>query len=108
MDYSSSIIISMYNARASTLEVVDKLLMPSLINNLDSSKQLILLDDVSPLRKETRELVEKYKLDLEKRLGDFKYVENEHNLGFAGSYNRGMKMAEGQSGIYHHFYQKCN
>ena len=71
-----SIVISMYNAKPATIEVVDRLLMPSLINNLDSGKQLILLNDASPLKLETRAMIEKYRLDLERKLGDFQYHEN--------------------------------
>jgi len=93
----TSIVISMYNARAATIEVVDKLLMPSLINNVNSTKQLILLDDVSPLRTETRAMVERYRQELERRSGDFQFVENQKNLGFSGSYNTGMKRAEGEN-----------
>jgi len=93
----SSIVISMYNVRPEAIEVIDKLLMPSLLNNIDSGKQLILLDDASPLCKETSALVDKYRPDLERKLGDFKYLENDQNLGFSGSYNKGMKSSDGKA-----------
>lgn len=93
----SSIVISMYNTRPETVEVIDKLLMPSLLNNSDSSKQLILLDDASPLRTETQIMLDKNKPDLASNFGDFKYIKNSKNLGFAKSYNKGIKISEGES-----------
>ena len=97
-DYSS-IVISMYNKNKVTLDVIDKLLMPSLLNNIDTSKQIIFLDDVSPLRKQTRDIIDKHKPDLERKLGAFQYIENDQNLGFSGSYNKGMKLSEGNKNL---------
>jgi GT2 family glycosyltransferase len=87
----------MYNAKPATIEVIDTLLIPSLLRNAGPTKQLILLDDASPLKTQTRALVDKYRPDLEKSLGEFRYVENDRNLGFSGSYNKGMHMADGNA-----------
>lgn len=89
-----SIVVSMYNAGPAILEILDKLFFPSLIRQADSSSQIILLNDCSPLRLETQKLVENYLPEL-RGFGDVKYIENEQNLGFGGSYNKGLRMAEG-------------
>lgn len=89
-----SIVVSMYNAGPAILEILDKMFFPSLIRQADSSNQIILLNDCSPLREETRKLIEKYLPEL-RGFGDVKYIENEQNLGFGGSYNKGLMMAEG-------------
>jgi len=91
----ASIIVSMYNAGSKVIELLDKLFFPSLLRNASSDKQLILLDDASPLQKETQRLVSKYTPDIGRRFGDFRYIRNPQNLGFAGSYNKGMQIAEG-------------
>jgi len=86
----------MYNARSPVLEVIDRLFFPSLVRNGSADKQLILLDDASPLRKETLMLVGKYEAEFRRAFGDFQFLQNAHNCGFAGSYNRGMRRAEGE------------
>jgi GT2 family glycosyltransferase len=85
----------MYNARPEIFEVLDELFFPSLIRNGSANKQLILLDDASPLEHETQRLIAKYLPDVKTRFGDFRFIRNAANLGFAGSYNKGMRMAEG-------------
>jgi hypothetical protein len=93
----TTIIVSMYNARKPAIDIVDKILFPGLINNASSDKQLILLDDCSPAERETAELVEKYRQELEKGFGDVKIGRNHENLGFAGSYNKGIRFADGDA-----------
>lgn len=86
----------MYNAGRPVLEVIDCLFFPSLLRNGSGDKQLILLDDGSPLRRETLALVEKYEPEFRRVFGDFHFLQNPHNLGFGGSYNRGMRRADGE------------
>jgi len=93
---NTTIVVSLYNSRPETLEVIDKLFFPSLLNNITPQTQLIVLDDRSPLQKETNELIEKYRSEITAKAGEFKFVSNEQNLGFAGSYTKGMKMADGE------------
>lgn len=85
----------MYNAGPAVLEVIDRLFFPSLVRNGSADKQLILLDDASPLRKETLMLVGKYEAEFRRVFGDFQFLQNDHNRGFGGSYNRGMRRADG-------------
>ena len=83
----------MYNKKQETLEIIDNLFFPSLINNATKEMQFILIDDASPLSSETQKIVKKYTAQLKKLFGQFLYLKNKTNLGFAGSYNRGMSLA---------------
>jgi O-antigen biosynthesis protein len=94
---SISIVTSMYNKSPAVLETIDSLFFPSLLNNASSDKQLIIVDDASPAKKETELLLEKYIPEFNKKFGEVKIVRNEKNLGFGGSYNRGIMQAEGNS-----------
>lgn len=96
MPIKISIVASMYNKKADTLEVIEKLFLPSLAKNASKDMEFILIDDCSPLSKETDLLVKKYAPVLNRKLAGFKYIKNKKNLGFAGSYNRGMKLAKGE------------
>ncbi len=87
----------MYNKNTSILKIIDNLMFPSLINNASKDKELILLDDNSPLKKETEKIVKKYESKLKNKFGSYKLIKNEKNLGFAGSYNKGVKLAKGNS-----------
>ncbi len=91
-----TIVASMYNARPDVLEVIERLFFPSLIRNASSHWQFLLLDDASPLQGETERLVARFAPDLRRAFGDFQFLRNPRNLGFAGSYNRGMRRADGQ------------
>jgi GT2 family glycosyltransferase len=92
-----SIITSMYNKNSQVIQHVENLLFKSLLNqNSLSNIELILLDDASPLKKETKELYLKYKDSLENLFGNVSFNRNNVNLGFAGAYNRGMKIARGR------------
>ncbi len=92
-----SIVVSMFNAGPKAIEIIDKHFFPSLLRNAASDKQLILLDDASPLERETSDLVAKYAPSLKARFGDFSYSRNPQNLGFGGSYNKGMRQGEGRN-----------
>ncbi len=96
MGIRGTIVASMYNARPDVLEVIERLFFPSLIRNASPQLQFILLDDASPLREETERLVARFASDLRRAFGDFQFLRNPRNLGFAGSYNRGMRRAEGE------------
>jgi GT2 family glycosyltransferase len=92
----TSIVISMYNATQDILVVLERLLFPSLCQNASPNKELILLDDYSPLRAQTNALVHKFKVEFTARFGQFIYTQNSRNLGFAASYNRGIGLARGE------------
>lgn len=94
---TTSIIISMYNKKGKTLEVIDKLLMHSILNNASSSKELVLMDDASPLKDETQRLIEEYTPLLKSSFGNFVFSRNDFNLGFGASYNRGVSLSSGDS-----------
>lgn len=91
-----SIIASMYNKNSKTLDIIEKLFIPSIINNSSKKMELILIDDKSPLSKETDDLIGKFSTRLKRKLGNFIYIKNKENLGFAGSYNEGFKLARGK------------
>jgi|GEM_PF-1020960 GT2 family glycosyltransferase len=94
---TATVITSMYNAGPAVLDVIDRLFFPSLLRNGSAEKQLILLDDASPLKRQTLALVQKYESEFRRTFGDYQFLENPRNLGFGGSYNRGMRRAEGQA-----------
>jgi GT2 family glycosyltransferase len=87
----------MYNKSPGVIETIDKLFFPSLLNNASSNKQLIILDDASPAKKETEQLLEKYFQDFKKQFGDVKIIRNSPNLGFGPSYNEGIMNSEGDA-----------
>ena len=91
----TSIITSMYNRKPATIETVDNLFFPSILNNASSDKELVILDDCSPLEQETRAMVEKYLRDLKKRFGNVVFERNPENYGFGKSFNRGINLAGG-------------
>ncbi|MCS6817696.1 MAG: glycosyltransferase family 2 protein [Blastocatellia bacterium] len=93
---TATLITSMYNAGPAVLEVIDRLFFPSLLRNGSTDKQLILLDDASPLSRQTLALVQKYEPEFRRAFGDYQFLQNPRNLGFGGSYNRGMRRADGQ------------
>lgn len=77
----TSIVTSMYNATGRPLEALDRLYFPSLLNNASSDMQLILIDDGSPGKEDTGRLVDRYRGELEKRFGQFVYIDKEKNMG---------------------------
>lgn len=91
-----SIVTSMYNRKPEVLEVTDKLLFPSLVRNGDPKTQLIIIDDFSPLEKETRAMVSRHLPSLVRAFGDVVFIRNHYNQGFAQSFNSGIIRAEGQ------------
>lgn len=91
-----SIVTSMCNRGPEVLEIIDKLLFPSLLNNGRSDMELVIIDDYSPLKNETQTIVEKHLCDLKSAFGNVVFIRNGSNLGFAKSFNRGMFMARGE------------
>ena len=86
----------MYNSTQEDLVMVEKLFLDGLIKNgSGNDTQLILLDDKSPIQGDTVKLVKKLESELRNKFGDFQFIVNEENLGFAGSYNKGLNRAEG-------------
>jgi GT2 family glycosyltransferase len=94
---ATSIVASMYNADPAVLDVIDRLFLPSLLRNAGGDRQLILLDDASPLESQTREMIDRHRPALKAAFGEFVFHRNTRNLGFAGSYNKGLQMAGGRA-----------
>ncbi|MBN1644861.1 glycosyltransferase family 2 protein [Candidatus Woesearchaeota archaeon] len=92
---SVSIITSMYNKKKSTIKIIDSLFFPSLLNNASKDKELILIDDCSPLKEETKILIKKYLPKLKKKFKRVVFARNPCNYGFARSFNRGIGLAKG-------------
>jgi len=86
----------MYNQKKEVLDVIENLFFPSLINNASSDKEVILIDDCSPLEKETKELFEKNLEGLSK-FGNVIFKRNNKNKGFAGAFNEGTSLASGKN-----------
>jgi len=93
----TSIVISMYNHNIGVVNIVDKLLFPSLLNNASSDKQLVLVDDVSPAALETQETVERFLPEARKRFGEVVFVQRDENLNFSKSYNDAAARADGKA-----------
>jgi GT2 family glycosyltransferase len=91
----NSIIVSMYNRKPETLEVIENTFFRSLKNHASEDTEVIILDDCSFLEKETKMLVDKYLPGL-KSFGKVTFERNKTNLGFGGSYNKGISMAVGK------------
>ncbi|MBD3164921.1 glycosyltransferase [Candidatus Woesearchaeota archaeon] len=87
---SITIVISMYNSKQSVIDITRALLFDSIIKNVPSDVEIILIDDNSPLRKETDLIVREL---MSKR--NIVFIRNSLNLGFSGSYNIGLRRARG-------------
>ena len=94
---TKSIITALFNRRQDEIDAFEHLYLDSLLKHADGNTQLILVDDCSPLRKETTQLLEKWKTDLEAKLGDVQILYNEENKGYAGSNNRGIEASDGST-----------
>lgn len=93
---TKSLVASMYNTEPGHLSMVENLFLDGLIKyGGGSNTQLILLDDMSPLRRDTVGLIERLSPELKRVFGEFQFILNERNLGFARSYNRGLSRADG-------------
>lgn len=93
----ASVIVSMYNRNKEVLEIIDKMFFPSLLKNASKEIEVIILDDCSPLKEETAQLIKKYLLKLKNAFGRVVFFRNPLNLGFGLSYNRGIAMARGKT-----------
>ncbi len=94
---TTSIVTSMYNKMHYKIELLDFMLFSSLLSNASSDKELIILDDCSPLEKETKHLVEKYLPELKQKFGNVVFQRNPSNFGFSKSFNRGIELANGEN-----------
>lgn len=90
----TTLVTSMYNQNISVLETLDKLFFPSLLKNGNKNIGILILDDCSPLRRETEELVNKYTSKLMRAFAFVKFLRNKTNLGFAGSFNKGIRLTQ--------------
>ncbi len=94
---NTSILVSMYNKNESVIKIIDEMFFPSLIRNSSHDKELIIIDDCSPLKQKTKELIQKYMKTLKSKFGRVVFSRNQTNLGFGGSYNRAIYMATGKN-----------
>ena len=94
---TTTLVTSMYNKSPKVIETIDKLFLPSLLRNASSDKELILLDDVSPAKAATNALIDKYMSELKNKFGNVEFIQNEKNLGFGPSFNRGIMRASGNN-----------
>jgi len=92
----TSIVVSMYNARGKVVNLVDTMFIPSVVRNGSLEKELVLLDDASPLEKETSEMVSKHLPELKNKFGNVIFERNSKNMGFGESYNKGIGMTSGK------------
>lgn len=91
-----SILVSMYNKKNDILDIIDKMFLPSLIRNGSKDKEVILVDDFSPLKIETEKVIGRHIQSLRRVFGRVVFSRNSKNLGFGGSYNRAASMARGE------------
>lgn len=85
-----SVVTSVYNATPLVVEMFDKLFLDGMIRYAPPGTELVLIDDKSPLRKETEACVRR----AESRMR-VAYHANDRNLGMTANGNRGLRMAEG-------------
>jgi len=90
----TTLVTSMYNQNISVLETLDKLFFPSLLKNGNKNIGILIIDDCSPLRRETVELVNKYTSKLMRAFAFIKFLRNKTNLGFAASFNKGIRLTQ--------------
>jgi O-antigen biosynthesis protein len=93
----TSLLVSMYNKKSSTIEIIDKMFLPSLIRNGSRDKEIIIIDDSSPLKQETKATIQKSMPELKAKFGRVVFLRNDVNLGFGGSYNKAISLATGQN-----------
>ena len=93
----TSIVVSMYNKTDNTIEAIDKMFLPSLFRNGSKNKEVIIVDDCSPLEQKTKEMIKRHISSLKKRFGRVIFSRNQENLGFGGSYNRALSLATGKN-----------
>ena len=92
----TSIVVSMYNKKPGVIETIDRMFIPSVLNNGSKDKEIVIVDDCSPLEKETKEMILKHMPALKSRFGNVVFSRNPKNLGFGASYNRGISLASGE------------
>lgn len=97
MCFKTSIVTSMYNKNNEVLKTIDNLFLSSLINNGNKDTEVIIIDDCSPLRTETENVINKHLPLLKDAFGSVLFIRNESNLGFAKSFNRGINIATGEN-----------
>lgn len=92
----TSIIVSIYNKKTEVIPMIDKMFFPSLLNNASKDKEVIILDNGSPLKDETKELIHKYLPILNSKFGRVVFSRSPVNLGFGGGYNLASSLAKGK------------
>lgn len=91
-----SVVVSMYNSKPETLEVIRGLFLPSLLRNVTSKTQVVIVDDGSPLYNETTSMIKGFESELKRKAGDVVYKRLEQNQGFGVAYNTGIERTDGQ------------
>ncbi len=90
-----SLVVSMYNSKPETVKMVKELFLPSLLRQVDSKTQLVIVDDGSPLYQETTGMVDGFLEELNGQAGDVVRKRFSENQGFAGAYNHGIQKCDG-------------
>ena len=92
----TSLVVSLHIAKHEALDVAEKLLLPSIYQNASGWLEVIIVDDCSPMEKETESLISRYREELIPKAGEFKHIKNKKRLGIGGSYNRGIQTTDGK------------
>ncbi|VVB78874.1 Glycosyl transferase family 2 [uncultured archaeon] len=91
-----SIITSMYNRRNETIDSIEALFFNSIKQHGKKDRELIIIDDHSPLEKETLGLFKKHEKELKSIFGRVIFKRNPTNYGFGKSFNSGIKISKGK------------
>lgn len=91
-----SIVFSMYNSKLENLQIIRDFFLPSLLNNLNSKTQLVIIDDGSPLHNETTQLIQGFMSKTKNLAGEVIFKRFGKNHGFAEAYNEGIRISDGK------------
>jgi GT2 family glycosyltransferase len=89
---SISVIIPVYSANRYLAEMLEKLCLAGLRDNAGRGLELVIVDDASPLEKETANAAENARA-----WAGVSYLRNPENLGYVRSVNRGLAAAGGET-----------
>jgi len=92
-----SVVVCTYVSKPQTIEIVDKLLLPSLARNADRAMELVLVDDASPMHSDVRTCLRAHRDRLESGFGRVVIEFRAENYGFAKGYNAATRLATGRS-----------
>ena len=85
-----SIVTPVYSSQPHLVEMFDRLLLDSLLKNAPADAELVIVDDGSPLKRETEACIRRAE-----RSRRVVYLSNERNEGLVKAVNRGLRAAQG-------------